>query len=362
MTTSGCLCGSGQPYLACCGSDEARQLRASQAAQQSLQQWHDDVQRWGYARPIVQVGTGAGHRFVVADSSIYAIPEHHTLHDFLLTHLRDRLGGPWANEVGGDDEHVLLGWLRELQEMKRATQADSPTKALRQTVPPPNVYDMLRLAYDLFSVRDAGLLEEALVKRLRAKNEFSPARYEVAVAACFIRAGFELTLLDPSKGIGRPCEFVAVSRDGSETYSVEAKSRQRPGVLGHPGPASPAEELRLDVDRLIRKAFKKDAQHERVVCVDVCLPPAPPGTLPTWLGDLEAMLGEMNSSAGLSAYVLATNSPNRFLSSQDIPLSDEAALAAVRMPMRGAEMMKVKPHLTRLLRAWKDGDRVPNSW
>lgn len=274
-----CPCGSGSDYQVCCGSPEGIQARSGHVAHLAALQMHQEVQRWGYARQPVQVATEGGHRFVVVDNSIFAVPEHHTFHDFLLTHLRSRLDGLWASaELGGSegDGHPLLRWFSALQAMKLAhSQPDSPLITLHQTVAAPSVYDMLRLAYDLFTVRDAGRLESALVKRLIAKQEFAPARYELAVAACFIRAGFRLTLIDPSKAHGRPCEFIAESHDQSEVYSVEAKCRQRPGILGFPGVAAGQDKLQLDVTRLIRAAFLKDADHDRVVFIDVSLPASP---------------------------------------------------------------------------------------
>src|SRR5205807_69563 len=64
---------------------------------------------------------------------------------------------------------------------------------------------------------------------------FQGARHEIAVAAIFARADFEITLLDEAIKKEKHCEFIAKhKRTGTEVY-VEAKSRRRKGVLNEPG-------------------------------------------------------------------------------------------------------------------------------
>lgn len=320
---------------------------------------------WGYARAPVHTATDEGHRFVIAHNSIYITPAHFTFHDFLLDYLRRRLDGPWVEreQVKGEGErHPLLDWFAALNAMKGEAKAANPSAILRQTIAPPNVYDMLRTAFDLFIVHDSGRLEESLVKRLTANQEFGGARYELAVAACFIRAGFKLTLIDPSKGKGRPCEFVAESRDGSEVYSVEAKSRQRPGIFGFPGVKGDPAQLRLDVGRLVRAALSKDADHDRVICIDISLPAAPQGSIPKWIHELDQMVKELAREEGPPAYILSTNSPNRYLPDEAVPVADAVGLVSHKMPAAGADILIARPALSRVVQAWAEGDRVPSRW
>ena len=62
-------------------------------------------------------------------------------------------------------------------------------------------------------------------KRLGKREQFQGARYEIAVAAIFVRAGYKIEwLTDASR---RLPEFIA-RRDGSDVeIAVEAKSRPR---------------------------------------------------------------------------------------------------------------------------------------
>jgi hypothetical protein len=73
---------------------------------------------------------------------------------------------------------------------------------------------------------------------VEAQGSFQGARYET-YAAAVVRAD----LIRPEGPGGRArthCEFTATHRARGAAYSVEAKSRDRPGFLGQPGDPKPA--------------------------------------------------------------------------------------------------------------------------
>ena len=99
-------------------------------------------------------------------------------------------------------------------------------------------------------------LPDALVKRLRHRDQFQGARYELGVAAIFARLDCHLTFLeDPSS---KHPEFIATFRLTGAKVSVEAKSRHRPGVFHMEGDKNEEEATRGDVRGLFKRALTQD--------------------------------------------------------------------------------------------------------
>jgi hypothetical protein len=115
-------------------------------------------------------------------------------------------------------------------------------------------------------------LPERLIDRLRNYNEFQGARYEVAIAAAFVKCAFEIEWIDNRAG-PHP-EFFARNKRSGEEAAVETKSRRRPGALHQAGDLPPEGELRADVDRLYRDALRQDPGNiPFAIFLDVNLPP-----------------------------------------------------------------------------------------
>jgi hypothetical protein len=116
--------------------------------------------------------------------------------------------------------------------------------------------ELIALAHDLYMLQKVDRLPEKLIERLRNYDEFQGARYEVAIAAAFVKCAFDITWINHRRG-PHP-EFLAInSRTGEEVY-VETKSRRRRGVLHHPGTLPPIEQLRVDVRGLYKEALHQD--------------------------------------------------------------------------------------------------------
>jgi hypothetical protein len=129
------------------------------------------------------------------------------------------------------------------------------------------------LAYDLYILAHHALLQQKLIKRLKAKQQFQGARYETYVAAAFVRTGFDIVLEDEGDSATTHCEFTATHKATGLQYAIEAKSRHRPGFLGQPGAPKPLPEIEADVYRLLQEALRKNAEHEHIIFIDVSVPP-----------------------------------------------------------------------------------------
>src|SRR5579864_1730415 len=115
-----------------------------------------------------------------------------------------------------------------------------------------------------------------LIRRLRDREKFQGARYEVFVAASFARAGFEIELLDDAIKNTKHCEFVATHRHTRTRVFVEAKSRRRRGVLHEPGELDQTHEVHGDILGLYHDAVQQ-APEDGVyfIFIDANLPSTP---------------------------------------------------------------------------------------
>ena len=111
------------------------------------------------------------------------------------------------------------------------------------------------------------------MNRLRNHDGFQGARYEIAIAAAFVKCNFEIEWIG-DLSVKHP-EFVARNKQTHEEVAVETKSRHRPGVLNQQGTLPPPENLSADVDRLYREALGQDMGNSPfAIFLDVNLPPS----------------------------------------------------------------------------------------
>lgn len=87
-----------------------------------------------------------------------------------------------------------------------------------------NLSALIALAYDVYTLRHAMALtpDDSIVKRLGNREQFQGVRYELAVAAMMVRAGYSIEwITDTSRKLP---EFIA-RRDGSKSLSRRRASR-----------------------------------------------------------------------------------------------------------------------------------------
>ena len=196
-----------------------------------------------------------GWRYVAVGSRMAKLPPEATFHEFLEAFLVDDvLGRDWvAGELArGSDARPIARWLADLRAMRARTPGPSGVRQVDMTG---SALAFLTLAYDVYSTYHCAELPERILRRLRHPVEFQGAKYEIAVAGLFARAGFTIEWID-DRTRKRP-EFVASHKTTGERLVVEAKSRHRPGVLGRPG-AIDVEAMKADLDRLFHDALEKE--------------------------------------------------------------------------------------------------------
>jgi hypothetical protein len=87
------------------------------------------------------------------------------------------------------------------------------------------------LAWDVATLIHAGEPPDELIDRLRDRDNFQGARYELAIAAIIARLECSITWLDADPGLRtvKHVEFEATHRPTGQTFAVEAKSRHPSG-------------------------------------------------------------------------------------------------------------------------------------
>lgn len=190
------------------------------------------------------------------------------------------------------------------------------------------------LAYDLYVIEHPGLLKPSFVNRLKDRQQFQGARYEAYVTASFIRAGFYITPEDETDRTTTHCEFVARHGAGP-TYSIEAKSRHRGGILGQAGSPPPPEEIVADVSSLLAKALRKHAAHDRVVFIDVKVPPQDGPILKSaWFRRAAGQLSQLEAQTRSvpPGFVFFTNQPYHYVAPEADEPGRSVAFTAIHIP------------------------------
>jgi hypothetical protein len=262
-----CPCGSGRKYKKCClERDKAPKLPAVRDQQGSL------IHR----APVETIHQGKRVRAV--GSAVAFSPLKQTDHEHYVDVLRGELGEEWNQAqlaLPEGERHVLHRWNTEWDSLRRGAlePVDRETVGDGQysSVATGDLNCLINLAYDVFTIADSMVLPEELVRKLKTVDQFQGARYELAVAAVFLRSGFEIEWI-PREGRKRP-EFIATHSATGREVAVEAKSRHRPGVLGRQGEIP--EQVKIDVSTLMGKALKKETDGlPFVICVDLNMPAA----------------------------------------------------------------------------------------
>lgn len=219
-----------------------------------------ELQRFGGSRTPLQLDFN-GQRMVVAGSQIFSVPLSWSFQEFLLSYGMNFIGSELVavEKDRNAPKHplakmLLSSKLQALQEANQPLQFAWANAAL---------HAFIHFSWDLFTVADNAHIQAALIARLKKKDLYQGARYELFVAASLIRGGFTIAFEDESDISTTHCEFAATSRDTQKAFSVEAKSRHR---------TSSAPGQKTGAYRLLQKALQKAASHERIVFIDVNQP------------------------------------------------------------------------------------------
>ncbi len=296
-----------------------------------------DLQRqqevaFGHVKPIISF-LFKDYRFVAVGNGLLWSRDWRTVADFLIAYIEKCFGAPWYAEekripVGA--AHPAFEWFEGLRAFQKRNNGNQEPGGLffGERDGPTAAY--LLLAYDLFILAHHQALQESLLRRLRRKESFQGARYELAVAALFIRAGFELEHEDETDSTLKHPEFIATHLSTGQRLAVEAKSRVRPGILGQPG--DPNETPTAGIVAIVESARQKaDAiQDPYVVFVDVNLPPPEPTPIEE-VGWLQEIVHEVEGRPDPNApdpinLLMYTNHPHHYGAPGSLDPSDSWVL------------------------------------
>ena len=268
------------------------------------------VRQQGRVRPIVSALFQA-HRFVaVGNELLIGKPgKWRTFPDFLVPYMQHLMGSARGqaeiDKVRAEDRHPIVQWYQHF--------CDTQKRARKNAA---GIYEIDRdgvsaafmvLAYDLYVLRHHGKLQREVLKRLRRHDQFFGARYELFVAALFVRAGFDIAYEDERDSSKKHPEFVATHRATKFVMAVEAKARHRDLRFGDSRPDAGAKGLLLN-------AAKKRTLHPYVVFVDVNLPPDAATAPPSWMPEVHGTVDEVVAKESASPFdmVIFTNVPHQY--------------------------------------------------
>jgi hypothetical protein len=269
-----------------------------------------------------------GYKFVAVGSNLHYSKTWNFFSDFLRDYVPTVFGKEWGDgELAKpfSERHLLVQWWARCREFisKQKPNADASYAAR------PNGFAAayFAFAYDLYLVDHNGQLEENLLQRLKHHDQFQGARHELFAEATCLRAGFEIQREDERDGSVRHAEFTATHKQTGQRLSVEAKSKHRPGVLGHPGTPQDDDEVNIRFGTLLNDAIAKNPPHPLVIFLDANLPPERaeqlfnPGTPPRPAKPLINLIDRIEREhGGFDPYILIviTNHPHHYA------LEDEA--------------------------------------
>ena len=279
--------------------------------EQRRQEDHARRLRWGEIGPPVNIEF-QGQRLVAAYNELLPIRPNATYHEFLLHFVRYIFGEEWWNDEVKkitSERHIVVQWHDETRLIMN--QRSTGHNEIQEAAMPAATGKLLNLSFALHQTRHQGLLLPSLVKRLKETRQFQGAFYEAVTSAAFSRAGFRVDLEPEGKDDLKRCEFIATHKKSGRCYSVEAKSRHRPGILGQP-PSWISKRQEPHVAGLIRKALAKHAEHTRVICVDVNHPQPYGEFIPEWATILEEQVNQLEQDGFGPAMLIFTNSPFHF--------------------------------------------------
>lgn len=312
-----CWCGSGKKYKKChypAGPEDLAPPSEAQALQTALRRSEVEERirkaQQGEGRPLVSADF-AGHKIVATGNKLYWSKSWKTFADFLFDYIKKVLGPEWGNREIREEEkgrHTIIQWYQQLCALQAKQPKDS--EGLHSTQMNGCVICYLGLAYNLYLIKHNVELQERLVARLKDHQQFQGAYYELIVANCLIRAGFELELEDESDQDTRHCEFSAKSKETGERFWVEAKMRSVDGLMGKSKADSAKRgDPTTQLTRHLGEALSKPAPDRRMIFIDINGEPQTEDRKPVWGSQAIRRLEgkEQNLKTGEEAYVFITN-------------------------------------------------------
>ena len=316
---------------------------------------HERREREGGAKPVMS-GRLNGTTVVAVGGVLRYSKQWRTFADFLIDYVVGEVGTEWfqgESEKLAADRHPLVRLRESFYEFTAAQKAEGGMIRARPSGP---AYEYLLVAYELYLVAHHMKLQRRVIDRLKNREGYEGARFELVVAASCIKAGLLIEMEDESDISGKHPEFVATHPPTAFRFAVEAKRRHR--IVKAERTAARAD--KADLSGLLTSAFKKDPALPYLVVVDVNLPPveATDGADPDQVvKQLNATLKRLPSEAdGMEPYsVLAlTNRPDLYVGVHSAAPSYWSYLQAAENPRHGGLPVEVVESLARALQHQRD--------
>jgi hypothetical protein len=168
--------------------------------------------------------------------------------------------------------HPIIQWYIETCNFQKKQVPDK--NGIYGVIPNGSMAAYILLSYDLYILQHHAAIQKDVIQRLKNKDQFQGARYELFVAATCIKAGFDLQYEDEKDRNRKHVEFIGTHKVTGQKICVEAKSRHRQGVLGQPGKKEDKNQIKVRIGRLLNEALKKEHNHPLVVFIDLNIPQA----------------------------------------------------------------------------------------
>lgn len=209
-----------------------------------------------------------GRRLRAIANEIWNGPPNSTFYEFIEDYAINLIGDSWwieqEEETAKDEQNAMFQFADYYQRHQQQILLKS-----KETGEPPLIYPSgpilcwLTLCYDLFCLKHKFSLLEPLklIERLKNRDSFQGAWYEIAMAASLVRAGCDVNWINPKHAVFgvKTCELIATHRLTGISFAVEAKSKHRNGILNHKG-IFDAEAEHNGISHLLKAALKKDSQ------------------------------------------------------------------------------------------------------
>jgi SEC-C motif-containing protein len=287
-----CPCGSGEKYKKCCLDKDVEAGRQALAAlPEAMAQFAEQAARrerveralreqYGIFINFVHPVQYRGRKVWAIGSRLYPDrPPNETFTEFIIGVLAGTLGGEWIAEQEAQPEaerHFVRRAYSKHIEWRHRHAEQAHEDGLFAAEPDGWTQYLVSLAFDVASLIHVADLPERLVRRLRHRDQYQGARYEVAIAAIFARLGCRIEFI-ADDGREKHPEFIATHEPTGIRVAVETKSRHRPGVIHRPGDHDDEAAQRGDVRRLYNEALEQNPGDGTpfMIFVDVNAPPTP---------------------------------------------------------------------------------------
>lgn len=316
-----CPCGSTKRFKHCHGIDGQRYWPPLEVIQQIQERQIKEqlrIQNEGLGRPIISVlFENPDFRIVAVGNKIYP-GSWKTFPNFLLDYIHKILEPDWINlelQKPLDDRHIILQWYQKVREYQQQTTAKNSNEVV--SVPIIGVVSAyLGLSYSLYLLAHNEELQTHLIKRLKNQQQFPGAFYEAFVFSCLIKAGFQIEFEDEHDRSTNHVECTVIHKESGKKYSVEAKSITRFNSLGAIENTT-EKSIEKSVMDQIRKALKKNAQHQRIIFINLNLPEDKAKDI-SWNKRISIMLKnaekhlKFNNIPAPEAYLIVSNNPDHY--------------------------------------------------